>query len=127
MIGGERCPAIDQTPKDDALRLLEQARHVTTGSHDTFELMVRPHGVDLTSLFLLCSLFVDTLRPPPRALYRFSRTERLGSGKRYYRDIFALYAIRLHGIFLRLPNRRSTSNPTLKSFWQASTRYERTA
>ena len=43
---------------------LDSASYVTTGSHDTFELMVRAHGRSPTLSFLLCSLLSDVLDPP---------------------------------------------------------------
>ena len=46
---------------------LDPASYVTTGSHDTFELMVRAHGRSPTSLFLLCFLFSDALGLPSQA------------------------------------------------------------
>ena len=52
---------------------LDPASYVTTGSHNTFEEMVRIHGSSPTSSFLLCSLFGDALGLPHGAYLDFPR------------------------------------------------------
>ena len=66
---GERWPAAGSTLQfaevlQEGAPLLDLASYVTTGSRDTFELMVRAHGRSPTLSFLLCSLLSDVLDPP---------------------------------------------------------------
>ena len=56
---------VEYLEEDDSR--LDPASYVTTGSHDTFEEMVRTHESSPTSSFLLCSLFGDALGLPQGA------------------------------------------------------------
>ena len=69
---GERWPAAGSTLQfaevlQEGAPLLDLASYVTTGSRDTFELMVRAHGRSPTCSFLLCSPFSDALGLPSQA------------------------------------------------------------
>ena len=57
--------------EEDGPRLYP-ASCVTTGSHHTFEKMIRTHGSSPTSSFLLCSLFGDILGLPQGAYLDFT-------------------------------------------------------
>ena len=85
---------------------LVPASYVTTGSHHTFEHMVRTHRRSPTSSSLLCSLFCDALRPPRDAYLDFPRTREWEAGAARCRVVFEAYAIESPGIFLRFRNRR---------------------
>ena len=82
--GGGRRSAVESVMQfaelieEDGARLLQPASYVTTGSHKTFELMVRTHERSPTSSFLLCSLCSDALSLPQRAYLDFSDR---GNGK----------------------------------------------
>ena len=78
-----RWPAVGSTLQfaellAEGVPLLDPASYVTTGSHHTFELMLRAHGRSPTSSFLLCALFGDALGLPRR---RISIFPALGNGK----------------------------------------------
>ena len=72
--------------------------YVTTGSHDTFEEMVRTHGRSPTFSFLLCFLFADALGLPQGAFVDFSRPREWRAAVGHYHEIFAQDAM------LCLPN-----------------------
>ena len=95
---------------------LGPASYVTTGSHDTFEEMVRTHGSNPTSWFLLCSLFGDALGLPQGAYLDFPRPRELTAAAGHYREIFAAYGIRPQDTVLRLPNRRIHILPHVQEF-----------
>ena len=85
---------------------LEPASYVTTGSHDTWEGMVRTHGGSRTYSFLLCALFSDALVLPQGAYLDFPRPREWRAAAGHYREIFAACGIRPQDIVLRLQNRR---------------------
>ena len=91
--------------EEDAPRL-DPASYVTTGSHDTFEEMVRTHGSSPTSSFLLCFLFGDAPGLPQGAYLDFLRPREWRAAAAHYREIFTAYVIRPQDTVLRLPNRR---------------------
>ena len=94
------------------------ASDVTTGSHHAFEHMVRTHRRSPTSLFLLCSLFIDALGLPHEDQLDFPPTREWDAA---YREGFAAYAIRPRDILLRLLNRCLYVGPHFQEFWKAST------
>ena len=102
-MGGAR--QIAELLEEDA-PLLVPASYVTTGSHHTFEHMVRTHGRSPTSSSLLCSLCYDALCLPRDAYLDFPRTREGEAAASCYRVVFEAYAIQPQDIFLRLPNRR---------------------
>ena len=51
-------------PFKEGVPRLDPANHVTTGLHNTFELMVKAHGRSPTSSFLFFSVFNDALGLP---------------------------------------------------------------
>ena len=101
--------------EEDGPRLVP-ASHVTTGSHPTFEHMVRTHGRSPTSSFLLCSLFSDTLGLPQEAYQIFPRTREWKVAAAHYRERFAAYVIQQRDILLQLPNRRLYIAPHVQEF-----------
>ena len=117
----ERWPAVAeilQFPElleEDGPRLAP-ASYVTTGSHDTFEEMVRTHGSSPTSWFLLCSLFGDALGLPQGAYLDLPRPRECRAAAGHYREIFAAYGIHLQDTVLRLPNRRIYILPHVEEF-----------
>ena len=56
------------------------ASYLTTGVHDSFELIVRYQARSPTSSFLLCSLFSDALGLPQAVYLAFPPLERMGGG-----------------------------------------------
>ena len=95
---------------------MDPASYVTTGSHDTFEEMVRTHGSSPTSSFLLCSPFGDALGLPQGAYLDFPRPREWRAAASHYREIFAAYGIRPQDTVLRLPNRRIYILPQVQEF-----------
>jgi len=95
---------------------LEPASYVTTGSHDTWEEMVRTHGGSPTSSFLLCTLFSDALGLPQGAYLDFPRPREWRAAAGHYREVFAAYGIRPQDIVLRLQNRRIYILPHVQEF-----------
>ena len=92
---------------------LDSASDVTTGSYNTFELMLKAHGRSPTSSFLLCSLFSDALGlPSPTYLY-FPRPRAAVS---CYRTLFTAFEIRPQYVLLRLPNRRLYIGPHVQEY-----------
>ena len=80
---------------------LEPASDVTTGSHNTFEEMVRTHGSSHVALPVRrCSW------PAPRAYLDLLRSRELRAVAGHYLKIFATHATCPQDIVLRLPNRR---------------------
>ena len=67
--------------EEDAPRL-DPASYVATGSHDTFDEIVRTHVSSPTSLLLLCSVFGDALGLPQGPCLDFPRLEGMVSGSR---------------------------------------------
>ena len=118
---GERWAAVAGTLQfvelleEDGPRL-DPASDVTTGSHDTFEEMVRTHGSSPTSSFLLSSLFGDALGLPQGAYLDFPRPRKWRAGAGHYREIFAAYGIRPQDTVLRLPNQRIYILPHVQEF-----------
>ena len=102
--------------EEDGYRLLQSASYVTTGCHQTFELMVRTQGISPTSSFLLCFLFSDALSLPQRAYVDFLRPREWQTSASHYREVFAAYTIRAQDISLRLPNRRIYILPHVQEF-----------
>ena len=119
-LGGRR-PAVGgalqfaELLEEDGPRLVP-ASSVTTGSHQTFEHMVRTHGRSPTSLFLLCSVFRDALCLPRDAYLDFPRTRGWEAAAARYRVVFEACAIQPQDIFLRLPNRRICIAPHVQEF-----------
>ena len=101
--------------EEDGPRLVP-ASYVTTGSHHTFEHMVRTHGRSPTSSFLLCSLFCDALCLPRDAYLDFPRTREREAAAARYRVVFEAYAIQPQDISLRLPSRRIYIAPHVQEF-----------
>ena len=91
---------------EECIHRLDPASHVTTGSHNTFERMVRAHGRDRTPSFLLCSLFSDALGLPSAAYLDFPRPGEWESAISRYRTLFIAFEIRPQDVLLRLPDRR---------------------
>ena len=112
----EGAPQFAERIEEDSARLLQPARDVTTGSHETFELMVRTHGRSPTFSFLLCSPFSDALSLLRRAYLDFPRSREWQAAASYYYEVFAAYAIRAQDILLRLPNRRIYILPHVQEF-----------
>ena len=85
--------------------------YVTTGVHNTFDLMLSALGRSPTSSFVLCSLFRDALDLPQEAYLDFPRTREWKTAAAHYRTLFAACGIRPQDILLRLPNRRLYIGP----------------
>ena len=101
--------------EEDGSRL-DPASYVTTGSHDTFEEMVRTHGSSPTFLFRFCSLFDDAHDLPHGAYLDFPRPREWRAAAGHYREILAAYGIRPQDTVLRLPNRRIYILPHAQEF-----------
>ena len=101
--------------EEDGPRLVP-ASYVTTGSPPTFEHMVRTHGRNPTSSFLLCSLFSDALGLPQEAYLDSPGTREWEVAAAHYRERFAAYAIQPRDILLQLPNRRLYIAPHVQEF-----------
>ena len=95
---------------------MDPASYVTTGSHDTFEEMVRIHGSSPTPSSPLCTLFGDALGLPQGAYLDFPRPREWRAAAGHYRDIFAAYGIHPQDTVLRLPNRRIYILPHVQEF-----------
>ena len=104
-----------QLLEEDGPRLVP-ASYVKTGSHHTFERMVRTHVRSPTSSFLLSSLFCDALCLPGDAYLDFPRTREWEAAAARYRVVFEAYAIQPKYIFLRLHNRRIYIAPHAQEF-----------
>ena len=96
--------------EEDGTRLVP-ASYVTTGSHHTFEHMVRTHGRSPTSSFLLCSLYSDALGLPREAFFDLPRSREWQEAATDYRERFAAHAIRPRDVLIRLPNWRIYIGP----------------
>ena len=108
-------PQFAELLEEDGPRL-DPASYVTTGSHDTFEGMVRTRGSSPPSSFLLCSLFADALGLPQGAYLHFPRPREWQAAAGLDRDIFAAYGIRPQDTVFRLPNRRIYILPHVQEF-----------
>ena len=89
---------------------------MTTGSHNTFELMVRAHGKDPTPSFFLCSVFSDTLGLPSAAYLSFPRPREWEPAVSRYRTLFTAFEILSQDVLLRLPNRRLYIAPHVQEY-----------
>ena len=96
--------------------LLDLASYVTTGSRDTFELMLRAQGRSPTCLFLLCSPFSDALGLPSQAYLDFPRSREWQVVVSRYRALFTAFEIRPQDILLRLPNHRLYIRPHFQEY-----------
>ena len=118
---GRRWPAVESTLQfvellEEGVHRLDSASHVTTGSHNTFELMVRAHGRDPTPSFLLCSLFSDALGLPSAAYLDLPRPREWESAVSRYCTLFTAFEIRSQDVLLRLTHRRLYVGPHVQKY-----------
>ena len=118
---GERWPAAGSTLRfaellQEGAPRLDPASYVTTGSHDTFELMVRAHARSSTSSFLLCSLFSDALGLPSQAYLHFPRAREWEAAVSRYHTLFTAFEIRPQHVVLRLPYSRLYIGPHVQEY-----------
>ena len=118
---GGRWPSVGSTLQfaellQEGVPRLDPASYVTTGSHDTFELMVRAHGRSPTSSFPLCSLFSDALDLRSQACLDFPRSSEREAAFSRYRTLSTAFEVRPQDVLLRLRNRRLYIKPRVQEY-----------
>ena len=99
---------------------LDPASYVTTGSHDTFELMVHPRRRTPTSSCLLSPLFCSILGLPTGLYLDFSCSKEWEVVIDHYRKPSIALRIRPQNILLWILDRRLYIGRHLQATWWAS-------
>ena len=73
---------------------MEPASYVTTGVHNTFELMATALRRSSISSSMFCSLFSDAMDLPQETCLDFPRTREWEEAAAHYRTLFVAYIIR---------------------------------
>ena len=94
----------------------EPTSYVTTGVHNTLELMVSTLGRSPNSSFVPRSFFSDALDLPQKIYFDFPSAREWEAAAALYRMLFAAYGVRPQDILLRLPNRRRCIGPHVHEY-----------